>query len=191
RPVAAGDRAGCRARQPHVPGRDPRPAGRPRRRAGPPRAPRGAAPPHPAGHDRLELPAPGGRGAAGVSQPRGVRGRLRRRRAALERAVISDPCAGLRVLGGSRDLFFRFGQADGLRLAQALLARCVARDRARIVGLITVGQLAAVAMELDAARIALAEAAGLSAGLGEPGLSAWTSFFRGITEVYGGELEAA
>ena len=50
-------------------------------------------------------------------------------RAALEWAAASDPCAGARLLGGTRDLFFRFGQADGLRLARLLLERCPARDR--------------------------------------------------------------
>ena len=52
-------------------------------------------------------------------------------RAALEWAAATDPCAAMRLLAGTRDLFFRFGQADGLRLARLLLERCPARDRHR------------------------------------------------------------
>jgi predicted ATPase/DNA-binding CsgD family transcriptional regulator len=112
-------------------------------------------------------------------------------RAALERSVSSTPCAGLRLLGGTRDLFYRFGQADGLRLAQALLERCTVRDRHRIVGLIAAGQLAAMRMELETARRALREAAELSAELGEPALAAWTSFFQGLAGVFGGSFDEA
>jgi len=50
-------------------------------------------------------------------------------RAALEWAVASDPCSAMRVLAGTRDLFFRFGQRNGLSIAQRLLERCSARDR--------------------------------------------------------------
>jgi hypothetical protein len=32
-------------------------------------------------------------------------------RAALEWAAAADPCTGMRMLGGTRDLFFGFGQA--------------------------------------------------------------------------------
>jgi hypothetical protein len=112
-------------------------------------------------------------------------------RAALERSLSSTPCAGLRLLGGTRDLFYRFGQADGLRLAQALLERCTVRDRHRIVGLITAGQLATMRMDLETARRALRDAAELSAELGETALAAWTSFFQGLADVFGGALDAA
>jgi predicted ATPase len=43
-------------------------------------------------------------------------------RTALAWAAESDACAGMRALPSVRDLFFRFGQAEGLRLAQVLLA---------------------------------------------------------------------
>jgi non-specific serine/threonine protein kinase len=112
-------------------------------------------------------------------------------RAALERSVAADPCAGLRMLAGARDLFFRFAQADGLRLGQLLLQRCTARDRHRAVALITVGQLAAVRGDPEASRRALGEAAELGAELGERALVAWTAFFRGLADVAAGALEAA
>jgi predicted ATPase len=63
-------------------------------------------------------------------------------RSALEWAAVSDPCAALGMLAGTRDLFFRFGQADGLRLARLLLERCPLRDRHRVEAQISAGQLA-------------------------------------------------
>jgi predicted ATPase/DNA-binding CsgD family transcriptional regulator len=110
-------------------------------------------------------------------------------RAALEWAAESDPCTGLPVLAGSRDLFYRFGQADGLRLAERLLERCPTREPHRIEAQIAAGQLAASIGEIEAARAILADARALSDELGEPVLEAWTRFFQGLTETLGGELE--
>jgi non-specific serine/threonine protein kinase len=110
-------------------------------------------------------------------------------RAALEWAAESDPCAGLPVLAGSRDLFYRFGQADGLRLAERLLERCPARNRHRVEAQIAAGQLAASIGDIGAARAILGDAQALSAELGEPVLEAWTRFFQGLTETLGGDTE--
>ncbi len=112
-------------------------------------------------------------------------------RAALEWAADSDPCAGTRMLGGTRDLFWRFGQADGLRLARLMLERCAARDRDRAAALISAGQLATASGCSDEARTVLAEARELSAELGDPVLEAWTRFFQGLTETLAGRLEPA
>jgi predicted ATPase/DNA-binding CsgD family transcriptional regulator len=112
-------------------------------------------------------------------------------RAALEWAAASDPCAGMRVLAGTRDLFFRFGQADGLRLAQLLLARCPIRDRHRVEAQISAGQLATAMGDSETARIVLAEARELSAELHEPVLEAWTCFFQGLAETLAGAIEPA
>ncbi|MDX6666954.1 MAG: hypothetical protein QOK04_334, partial [Solirubrobacteraceae bacterium] len=97
-------------------------------------------------------------------------------RAALEWGVASDPCSAMRLLSGTRDLFFRFGQADGLRLAQLLLERCPVSDRYRAEAQIAAGQLAITLGEFEAARTALAEARALRAELAEPALEAWTCF---------------
>jgi non-specific serine/threonine protein kinase len=110
-------------------------------------------------------------------------------RAALECAAESDPCPGLRVLAGTRDLFYRFGQADGLRLAERLLERCPIRDRHRVEAQIAAGQLAASIGDIEAARAILDDARALSDELGEPVLEAWTRFFQGLTETLGGEVE--
>jgi predicted ATPase/DNA-binding CsgD family transcriptional regulator len=109
-------------------------------------------------------------------------------RAALEWAAASDPCSAMRLLAGTRDLFFRFGQADGLRLAQLLLERCPARDRHRLEAQIAAGQLAVSMGERETARSVLAEARELSAELDEPVLEAWTRFFQGLTETFAGAV---
>jgi DNA-binding CsgD family transcriptional regulator len=110
-------------------------------------------------------------------------------RAALEWAAGSDPCSAMRMLGGTRDLFFRFGQADGLRLAQLLLERCPARDRHRVEAQMSAGQLAISMGDFPAARAVLAEARELGAELDEPVLEAWTRFFQGLADTLAGVFE--
>jgi non-specific serine/threonine protein kinase len=111
-------------------------------------------------------------------------------RAALEWAVVSDPCTGLRVLAGTRDLFYKFGQTDGLRLVQRLLDRCPTRDQGRAMALIAAGELANAIGDSTAARAALSEGRELSAELEEPALEAWTAWFQGVTEITSGQPEA-
>jgi predicted ATPase len=112
-------------------------------------------------------------------------------RAALEWAAESEPCAGIRLLAGSRDLFFRFGQADGIRLGQRLLKDCSATNSHRAEALIAVGQLAASRGDTETARVTLAEAHEVCVGLEEPVLEAWVRFFQGLTEMLAGEVVAA
>ena len=107
-------------------------------------------------------------------------------RAALEWAQASDPCRGLLVLAGTRDLFYKFGQRDGFRLAQLLLESCPAHDRSRAMALIAAGELASAGGEPGAAQTLLAEARELSAKLEEPALEAWAEWFLGITNTTSG-----
>ena len=100
--------------------------------------------------------------------------------AALEWSAESDPCAGMRLLAGSRELFQMLGTADGRRLAQLLLARCPARDRCRIEVLITVGILAMVMADTEASHAFHSDAQQLSAELGELELEGFATFFRGL-----------
>ena len=111
-------------------------------------------------------------------------------RAALRWAADADPCAGLRMVSGVRDLFFRFGQADGLDLALELLGSCPLRDRHRLEAQMSAGQLAVSIGETQTARSVLAEARELNSELGEPVLEAWTLFFQGLTETLAGAFEA-
>jgi len=103
-------------------------------------------------------------------------------RTALEWAIDADPPGALRLLAGTRDLFFRFGQADGFRLAQRALERCRDRGADRVHVLIAAGQFAVASGDLDAATEPLARARELSAELGEPVLEAWARFFQGLAK---------
>ena len=103
-------------------------------------------------------------------------------RAALEWSVESDPCAGMRLLAGSRELFQMLGTADGRRLAQVLLARGPARDRCRIEVLITAGLLAMVMADPEASHAFHSDARRLSAELGELELEGFATFFRGLMQ---------
>ena len=101
-------------------------------------------------------------------------------RAALEWSAESDPCAGMRLFAGSRELFQMLGTADGRRLAELLLARCHTRDRCRVEVLITAGILAMVMADPDASHAFHSEAQRLSAALGEVELEGFATFFRGL-----------
>jgi predicted ATPase/DNA-binding CsgD family transcriptional regulator len=103
-------------------------------------------------------------------------------RAALEWSAESDPCAGMRLLAGSRELFQMLGTADGRRLAQLLLARCPARDRCRIEVLISAGILAMVMADPEASHALHSDARRLSAELGELELEGFATFFRGLMQ---------
>jgi non-specific serine/threonine protein kinase len=110
-------------------------------------------------------------------------------RAAIEWALASEPCSAMRLLTGTRDLFFRFGQAEGLRLAERLLDGCPARDRHRVEVLMAAGQLATSGADLETGRRLLAAARELNAEVGEPVLEAGVRFFQGLTETFSGNLD--
>jgi predicted ATPase/DNA-binding CsgD family transcriptional regulator len=103
-------------------------------------------------------------------------------RAALEWSADSDPCVGMRLLAGSRELFQVLGTADGRRLAELLLPRCPARDRCRIEVLITAGLLAMVMADPKASHAFHSEAQRLSAELEEFELEGFATFFRGLMQ---------
>jgi predicted ATPase/DNA-binding CsgD family transcriptional regulator len=110
-------------------------------------------------------------------------------RAALEWSLDADPCAGTRVMGAVRDLFFRFGQADGARLAPLLLERCEEQDGYRVETQIAAAQLVAMRGEFAEADRILAQARDLSMRLEDPVLEAWTRFFQGLGATLGGAVE--
>jgi non-specific serine/threonine protein kinase len=103
-------------------------------------------------------------------------------RSALEWSVESDPCAGMRLLAGSRELFQMLGTADGRRLAELLLGRCPERDRCRIEVLITAGILAMVMADPEGSHAFHSEARRLSTELGALDLEAFATFFRGLMQ---------
>jgi non-specific serine/threonine protein kinase len=111
-------------------------------------------------------------------------------RAALDWATRSEPCAGVAMVAGTRDLFYKFGQGEGFRLAQLLLEQCPTQDRHRAEAQIAAGQLASATGDLTAAKSVLAQARELSRQLGEPVLEASASWFQGVTELVSGEPTA-
>jgi predicted ATPase/DNA-binding CsgD family transcriptional regulator len=103
-------------------------------------------------------------------------------RAALDWSVASDPCAGMRLLAGSREPFQMLGTADGRRLAELLLAECPVRDRCRIEVLLIAGVLAMVMADPEASHVFHSDALRLSAELGEVELEGIVLFFRGLMQ---------
>ena len=110
-------------------------------------------------------------------------------RAALEFAAAFDACAAMHLLAGTKDLFFRFGQADGIRLAHLLLERCSVRDRYRVAAQIAAGQLASATGDAEAARELTAKARELGEALDEPVLEAWARFFQGWADTLLGAID--
>ena len=112
-------------------------------------------------------------------------------RAAVEWAAASDPCVGLRLLARSRDVFMMLGQADGYRLATALLERCPNRDVDRALVQVSAGVLAFLMTDAESAKRVLAEARELGAELGDTAIEGWAALFQGLTDALGGDGEAA
>jgi non-specific serine/threonine protein kinase len=111
-------------------------------------------------------------------------------RAAVEWAVASEPCAGMAFYAAVWDLFFLFGQADGLRLGERLLEACPTRDRTRALVQISVGGLRMMQADLDGVRAVEEDARRLGAELGDRALEGWARTFQGIAATLVGDVEA-
>ena len=101
-------------------------------------------------------------------------------RAALAWAAARDACSGLRIIAATRELWFRRGQAEGLRRARELLAGCGEVNATRGWALLTAGNLALTQLEHDAADRDLEEASALGRRFGEPRIEAWGAWMRGV-----------
>jgi predicted ATPase/DNA-binding CsgD family transcriptional regulator len=112
-------------------------------------------------------------------------------RAAVEWSAVADPCAGMRLLSGTLDLFMMLGQADGRRLAELLLERCSLRDSNRADVQISAGALEWFTGDSDGARRTLAEARRLSEEVGQRTLEGWARMFEGLVELFDGSVERA
>ena len=112
-------------------------------------------------------------------------------RAAVEWSAVADPCAGMRLLSGTLDLFMMLGQADGRRLAEQLLERCSLRDSNRADVQISAGALEWFTGDSDGARRTLAEARRLSQEVSERTLEGWARMFEGLVELFDGSVERA
>jgi tetratricopeptide (TPR) repeat protein len=95
------------------------------------------------------------------------------------------------LLAATRELFHNLGHADGRRIAQLLLERCPACDRARVEVLITAGILAMVTANAEASLAFHREAQELSAELGEDELEGFATFYHGLTQTLNMAVEPA
>jgi len=112
-------------------------------------------------------------------------------RASAEWAAGADPCAAIRLLLATRDLWVLLGQADGVRLLRLALERCPLRDRDRARAHVMLGSLEVLVADAPAAERVLTEARRLSAELGERVLEGWAHFFHGLSATFAGAGEQA
>ena len=106
--------------------------------------------------------------------------------AALEWAAASEPCAAMRLLAETRDLFFILGQADGSRLAETVLLRCPERNRHRAWLMVAAGHLAFQLRNVPDAAGLMTQAAEISVELGEHAAEAAAHLFLGLQQMFAG-----
>jgi non-specific serine/threonine protein kinase len=112
-------------------------------------------------------------------------------RAALEWAAASDPCAAMRLLAETRDLFFILGQADGSRLSELILQRCPERNRERAEVMVAAGEFAFLHGDVPTALDSMTAAAEMSVELGERRVEASARFFLGLNQMFSGAPDKA
>ncbi|MEA2718098.1 MAG: hypothetical protein QOI99_2415 [Actinomycetota bacterium] len=107
-------------------------------------------------------------------------------RAAVEWATDAEPRQAMRMLLGTKDLFFMFGQAEGRRFAELILERFPDRNRDRAEITFAAGMFGCLLGDLPAGLARLTEAAELSAELGEHAIEGQAYLFRGLNRMFGG-----
>lgn len=112
-------------------------------------------------------------------------------RAAVEWAAVSDPCAGMRLLAETKDLFFMLGQADGSRLAELALNSCLDRDRYYVEVKVVAGHFAFQLGNLSTATRHLTEAVDMAAELGDRAIESTAHWFLGLHQMFSGAPERA
>lgn len=101
-------------------------------------------------------------------------------RSALDWCRRSDPCAGVRLVAATREVWFRLGQAEGLAAAREVLERCPRRDESTAWALLTAGNLGLTQLQHAQARLDLDRASQLGFELDVPGVRAWAAWMRGV-----------
>ncbi len=112
-------------------------------------------------------------------------------RAAVAWAYEHDPEAGLRLMGAAREAWFARSQTDGRNWADRLLERHRVPDRARALGLLCSGRLAAAHQDHAAAGPLLTEAVELAERLDESNILAAALHYRGISGMLSRQLGEA
>jgi predicted ATPase/transcriptional regulator with XRE-family HTH domain len=87
-------------------------------------------------------------------------------RSAMEWCQMSDPRAGLQLIGATRTVWFRRDFAEGRRWARLFLERCTEPSVARVHALLTAGELEALA-DTERSKQLLVEARDVAANLGD------------------------
>lgn len=112
-------------------------------------------------------------------------------RAALVWAIEHDRPAGLRLIGASRQAWYRRSQTEGMAWANRLLESHPAPDQTRALGLLCAGHLAIGHQDHAAARAKLGEASELAERLGDTGVLAAALHYLGLSGMLSRDLDAA
>jgi len=112
-------------------------------------------------------------------------------RAALAWSVEHETDAGLRLIGASREVWFRRAQTEGLDWAVSLLERCPAEQPTRIPALITAGVLSIAHQNHPAAAGWLEDAARLAEQVDDTERLAVSSLYQGTNAMLAQDLDAA
>lgn len=112
-------------------------------------------------------------------------------RSAVHWAGDHDPDTGLRLVGASRQAWYRGSTAEGLAWARRLLETHPEPDRVRALGLLCAGHLAIAHHDHAAARPPLREAVQLAEQLDDTGILAAALHYLGLSGMLSRDLDAA
>jgi len=112
-------------------------------------------------------------------------------RAALQWAREADPCSGLRLVATMREVWFRIGQAEGLRWTRDFIQRCDEGGVERAWALAAAGNLGFTQLEHEAARRDLEAARELGAELDDLAVQGSVAWFLGVDRFLAEDYGAA
>ena len=112
-------------------------------------------------------------------------------RSAVQWAGDHDPNGGLRLIGASRQAWYRGSPTEGLTWARRLVETHPEPDRARALGLLCVGHLAIAHHDHAAARPPLRGAVELAERLHDNGILAAALHYLGLSAMLSRDLDAA
>ena len=129
--------------------------------------------------------------AGAETQMRTVADEIDNMRAVLNWSVQHDPHTGLRLIGASREVWFRRSQSDGLNWAVRLLDLCPEPDAARARALLAAGVLTMAHQNHPTARQRLLEAIKVAELNDDSALQAATHLYLGTDAMLAEQLDTA